>query len=67
MRNNALMPATDAVAMPSVADDLNHYLAKIASFKILSADEEQSLARRLRNDEDLDAARQLIMSQLCQA
>ena len=64
MRNNALMPATDAVAMPSVADDLNHYLAKIASFKILSADEEQSLARRLRNDEDLDAARQLIMSQL---
>ena len=64
MRNNALMPATDAVAMPSVADDLNHYLAKIASFKILSVDEEQSLARRLRNDEDLDAARQLIMSQL---
>jgi len=64
MRNNALMPATDAVAMPSVADDLNAYLSKIAHFKVLTADEEQSLARRLREDEDLDAARELIMSQL---
>jgi len=64
MRNNALMPATDAVAMPSVADDLNAYLSKIAHFKVLTADEEQSLARRLRKDEDLDAARELIMSQL---
>lgn len=64
MRNNALMPASDAVALPSVADDLNHYLAKISNFRILEADEEQTLARRLRDHDDLDAARQLIMSQL---
>jgi len=62
--SNALMPATDAVAMPSVADDLNSYLAKIAHFSVLTVEEEKSLARRLRDDEDLDAARQLIMSQL---
>ena len=62
--SNALMPATDAVALPSVADDLNSYLAKIANFKVLTTDEEQGLARRLRDDEDLDAARELIKSQL---
>ncbi len=62
--SNALMPATDAVALPSVADDLNSYLAKIANFKVLTSDEEQGLARRLRDDEDLDAARELIKSQL---
>ncbi len=62
--SNALMQATPAVAMPSVADDLNSYLTKIAHFKVLTTEEEQSLARRLRADNDLEAARDLIMSQL---
>ena len=55
---------TQSVAMPAVADDLNGYLSKIASFKVLTVDEEQALARRLRDKDDLDAARDLIMSQL---
>jgi len=39
-------------------------MSKIANIDLLSVEEEQSLARRLRDNEDLDAARQLVMSQL---
>ena len=56
--------AAQAIALPSVSDDLNGYFARIANIELLSVEEEQSLARRLRDDEDLDAARQLVMSQL---
>jgi len=52
------------MAIPVIADDLNSYMSKIASIDLLSVEEEQSLARKLRNNEDLDAARQLVMSQL---
>ena len=53
-----------AVAMPVIADDLNSYLAKISNATLLTAEEEQSLARQLRANDDLEAARQLVMSQL---
>ncbi|MBX2839638.1 MAG: RNA polymerase sigma factor RpoH [Gammaproteobacteria bacterium] len=51
-------------SLPVVADDLNGYMAKIANTKLLSAEEEQDLARQLRDDNNLDAARDLVMSQL---
>ncbi|MBX2826155.1 MAG: RNA polymerase sigma factor RpoH [Gammaproteobacteria bacterium] len=62
--SNALIASNSTHFLPSAADDLSGYLAKISSIDVLTAEEEQGLARRLRNDEDLDAARQLIMSQL---
>lgn len=54
----------NTLPIPVIADDLNSYLAKIATIDLLSVEEEQRLARRLRDEEDLDAARQLVMSQL---
>jgi len=53
-----------AMAMPVIADDLNSYLAKISDITLLTAEEEQRLARELRDHENLEAARQLVMSQL---
>jgi RNA polymerase sigma-32 factor len=44
--------------------DLNAYCRNIYSIPILSADEERHLALRLRNHNDLDAARQLVLSHL---
>ena len=62
--SNALTISKNTMPIPVIADDLNSYLSKIATIDLLSVEEEQSLARRLRDDEDLDAARQLVMSQL---
>jgi RNA polymerase sigma-32 factor len=45
-------------------DSLDAYLAKINQIPILSADREQVLARKLRDDEDLNSARELILSHL---
>lgn len=60
----ALTIKQSAQPLPIVADDLNGYMAKIANTKILTTEEEQVLARRLRDADDLDAARDLVMSQL---
>ena len=62
--SNALTVNKNSMPIPVITDDLNSYLAKIANINLLSVEQEQDLARRLRNDEDLDAARQLVMSQL---
>ena len=62
--STALTIKQNAMTLPVVADDLNGYLSKIASITLLTAEEEQNLGRRLREKEDLDAARQLVMSQL---
>jgi len=62
--SNALTVNKQAMALPVVADDLNGYMSKIATIELLTPEEEQSLARRLRETDDLDAARQLVMSQL---
>ncbi|MFK7993057.1 MAG: RNA polymerase sigma factor RpoH [Granulosicoccus sp.] len=62
--STALTINNNAMAIPVIADDLNSYMSKIANIDLLSVEEEQSLARRLHDNEDLDAARQLVMSQL---
>jgi RNA polymerase sigma-32 factor len=43
---------------------LEAYINTVNRFPILSAEEEQNLARRFRNDEDLEAARELVVSHL---
>ena len=53
-----------SMAVPAVADDLTSYMARISNAAVLTAEEEKALATRLIEKNDLDAARQLIMSQL---
>lgn len=62
--STALAVNNKSIAVPVVSDDLNGYLAKIAGIELLTPEEEQKLARSLRDNEDLDSARQLVMSQL---
>lgn len=62
--SNTLTVKQNSMTLPMVADDLNAYLAKIATIELLSVEQEQQLARQLRDESDLDAARQLVMSQL---
>ena len=64
MSTNAIAVNNSTVALPVVSDDLNGYFSRIANIELLSVEEEQALARRLRDEQDLDAARQLVMSQL---
>jgi len=51
------------LAVPAVGN-LDAYITAVNRLPMLTAEEEVSLARRLRDDADLDAARQLVMSHL---
>jgi RNA polymerase sigma-32 factor len=53
-----------AVPMPMAAGSIEAYIRTVHRFPILSADEEHSLALRYRESDDLDAARQLVLSHL---
>ncbi len=44
--------------------DLDHYIQTISSFEILTPEAEQTLARQYRDEGDLEAARQLVLSHL---
>ena len=58
------MVKTSAMTLPAVNDDLNGYISKISSFPVLSVEDEQSLARKYRDNDDLESAGQMVMSQL---
>jgi RNA polymerase sigma-32 factor len=61
---NALtLPAVSALHAPSL-DSLDQYMRTIKTFPVLSADEEFSLATRLRASNDIEAAKGLILSHL---
>ncbi len=52
-------------ALPVIrADSIDSYLQSLKQFPILSAEEEQKLATRLYEEDDVEAARQLIVSHL---
>lgn len=53
-----------ALQIPTASGSLESYVQTVKAFPILSQQEETELARRFRQDEDLDAARQLIVSHL---
>ncbi|HET7597604.1 MAG TPA: RNA polymerase sigma factor RpoH [Burkholderiales bacterium] len=53
-----------AVTLPSVAGSLENYVQTVNSFPILSQAQEADYARRYRRDEDLESARQLVLSHL---
>ena len=53
-----------SIANINPADDFNIYQQTINAFPSLTAEEEYSLAMRLKKENDLDAAKQLILSHL---
>jgi RNA polymerase sigma-32 factor len=58
------MSSSLAFPVPSAAGSLDHYIQAVNAFPILTPEEEQSLARRFRSDDDLEAARRLVLSHL---
>ena len=58
------MQATLPLPVPMPAGSLETYIQTVNRFPILSAEEERDLARRFRKDNDLEAARQLVVSHL---
>jgi len=55
---------TAALALPAASGSLESYIQTVNRFPLLTEEEEMGLARRLREHDDLDAARQLILSHL---
>jgi len=49
---------------PAGTGSLDAYIQEVNRIPVLTLDEEQSLARRYRDEEDLDAARRLVMAHL---
>jgi len=58
------MARTLALPVPSAVGSLDHYVRTVNRFPLLTQDEELQLARKLRDEGDLDAARQLVLSHL---
>ena len=53
-----------AFPTPASLGSLDHYIQAVNRFPLLSAEQEVELGRRLQRDDDLDAARQLVLSHL---
>ena len=71
--NNALtLPVNSALnslpmntlPAPGAAQSLDHYIQAVNQLPLLSLEVEQSLARKLRDEGDLNAARELVLSHL---
>jgi len=63
MSNALTLPSITTLGSPSL-DSLSQYMRAIKAFAILSAEEEYALATRLKKDNDLEAARGLIVPHL---
>ncbi len=53
-----------SLPIPSAIDSVDHYMRAVKAFPLLSAEEEYDLATRLQRDNDLEAAKGLILSHL---
>ena len=58
------MKTTLALPVPSAVGSLDHYIQAVNRFPILALEEELRLARKFRDEADLEAARQLVLSHL---
>ncbi|ADL54501.1 RNA polymerase sigma factor RpoH [Gallionella capsiferriformans] len=58
------MNIANSLPMPSALGSLDSYIHLVRRYAVLSQEEEFDLATRFRNDNDLDAARQLVLSHL---
>ena len=64
MAAQAAMPLPVAVSMPMPTGSLEAYIQTVNRFPLLTAEEEGRFARRFRDEGDLEAARQLVLSHL---
>jgi len=55
---------TLAFPTPASLGSLDHYIQAVNRFPLLTAEQELDLGRRLKQNDDLDAARQLVLSHL---
>ena len=55
---------TLAFPTPASLGSLDHYIQAVNRFPLLTAEQEIDLGRRLQRDDDVDAARQLVLSHL---
>ena len=53
-----------ALPVPLAVGSLDHYVQAVNRFPLLTQDEELRLARKFRDENDIDAARQLVLSHL---
>ena len=60
--SHALVP--NNLPIPSAIGSLDAYIGAVHQIPVLSVEDEQALARRNREEQDLDAARELVMSHL---
>jgi RNA polymerase sigma-32 factor len=60
----ALTKSNYELALAGPVGSLDGYIQAVGGIPVLSKEDEQALAHRLRDDEDLDAARDLVMSHL---
>ena len=62
--STAVVPYNHDLALTGPVGSLDAYIQAVGSVEVLSKEAEQDLARRLREREDLDAARELVMAHL---
>ena len=60
--SHSLVP--NSLPVPSAIGSLEAYVGAVHQIPVLSVDDEQALARRYREQEDVDAARELVLSHL---
>ncbi len=60
----ALSKSNYELALAGPVGSLDGYIQAVGGIDVLSKEDEQALAHRLRDDEDLDAARDLVMAHL---
>lgn len=60
----ALAMTNHELALAGPVGSLDAYIQAVGSIAVLSKEDEQSLATRFRDEEDLDAARELVMAHL---
>jgi len=62
--SSATALVANSLPIPSALGSLEAYIGAVHQIPVLTIDDEQTLARRYRDDEDLDAARELVHSHL---
>jgi RNA polymerase sigma-32 factor len=64
MSGTALVLKSQSLALDGPVGSLDAYIERVSSIPVLSREEEHALAKRFHDDEDLDAARMLVLSHL---
>jgi len=62
--SNALSVPTFKQAMPALTGNIESYIQSVNAFPVLSREDEQTLARQLQENNNLEAARQLVLPHL---